>query len=105
MHLVRVEWLIDAIYIHKRMKEEDYQIRSFRSKISSGTSLEERQTSFMSMGFNSNSFHSIGMNGMSIALNSRKSISALKASQKSSGKGQGSSNHKHPKEVRVLRKY
>ena len=100
---MRVEWLIDAIYIHKRMKEEDYQIRSFRSKISSGSSLEERQASFMSLGFNSNSFQSIGMAGMSMPLNSRKSISALKASQKSSGKG--SSNHKHPKEVRVLRKY
>lgn len=30
LQVVRVEWLIDSIYIHKKMREEDYQIRSFK---------------------------------------------------------------------------
>jgi hypothetical protein len=38
--LVRVEWLIDSIYLNKRMKEEDYLIRSFKSRINSTLHLE-----------------------------------------------------------------
>lgn len=30
MFVLRVEWLIDSVYIHKRMMEEEYQIRSFQ---------------------------------------------------------------------------
>ena len=96
MHLVRVEWLIDSIYIHKRMKEEDYQIRSFRNKVNSSNSLEERQNSIMN---NSLSFHSLPFNSTNnapLSLNSRKSISAINSQN---------SQSKTPKELKVLKKY
>lgn len=35
--LVRVEWLIDSIYLNKRMSEEDYFIRSFKARNNSNT--------------------------------------------------------------------
>lgn len=75
VHILRVEWLIDSIYIHKRMKEEDYQIRSFRSPNVSSSSLDEKQNSLM---LNSISFHSLGGNSVPVQLNNRKSISALR---------------------------
>ena len=40
VHVVRVEWLTDSIYIHKRMREEDYYIRSFKFKTESSNSLD-----------------------------------------------------------------
>lgn len=80
--LVRVEWLIDSIYIHKRMKEEDYFIRSFKNKDST-MHFEEKQNNTY---FNSMSHHSFGVNrdSMPTMLNNRKSISvsAVKANQK-----------------------
>jgi hypothetical protein len=56
------------------MSEEDYFIRSFRSKVNSNLQLEERQNM---MNFNSMSYSSFGAFGMSLpsALNNRKSIS------------------------------
>lgn len=35
--LVRVEWLIDSIYLNKRMSEEDYFIRSFKPRANSNS--------------------------------------------------------------------
>ena len=29
-HILRIEWLLDAIYFGRRMAEEDYLIRSFK---------------------------------------------------------------------------
>lgn len=30
--VVRVDWIIDCIYLNRRIREEDYEIRSFKSK-------------------------------------------------------------------------
>ena len=96
VHVLRVEWLIDSIYIHKKMKEEDYQIRSFKGRIQSSTNLEEKQNFANSM-----SFHSMGISTLPAALSSRKSISAINSSQTASSKLQ----HSHNKEIKVLKKY
>jgi hypothetical protein len=65
--LVRVEWLIDSIYLNKRMREEDYFIRSFRPRASSSLTLEDNTNHQ-----NSTSFNSFGA---SLPLLPRKSIS------------------------------
>jgi len=31
IYILRVEWLIDSIYLHKKMTETDYFIRSYKS--------------------------------------------------------------------------
>lgn len=57
------------------MKEEDYFIRAYKSKLSNTLHLEERQNN---MNFSSMTFNSFGTFGMSMpALNNRKSISAI----------------------------
>ena len=57
------------------MKEEDYIIRSFRSKLSSTLHLEETQNN---MNFNSMTYNSFGFGtSVPIALNNRKSISVV----------------------------
>lgn len=73
IYVLRVDWLIDSIYIHKKMKEEDYQIRTFKSVVASSTSLEDKQNS---MAGNSISYNSLDINrAMDMSLVSRKSIS------------------------------
>lgn len=66
--IVRVEWLIDSIYLNKRMREEDYFIRSFKAKASSTLQLDDYTNNQ-----NSTSFNSFG--GSLPTLLHRKSIS------------------------------
>ncbi len=74
-NIVRVEWLIDSIYINRKMKEEDYFIRAYKSKLGSTLHLEERPNN---MNYNSMTFNSLGTFGMNMpVLNNRKSISAI----------------------------
>lgn len=72
-NIVRTEWLIDSIYINRKMKEEDYLIRAYKTKLSSTLHLEERPNS---INFNSMTYNSFGTLNMP-ALNNRKSISAV----------------------------
>lgn len=65
--ILRVEWLIDSIYLNKRMREEDYFIRSFKAK---GSTL---QLDDYTNNQNSTSFNSFG--GSLPTLLHRKSIS------------------------------
>ena len=67
MSVVRVEWLIDSIYIHKKMKEEDYFIRSFKSKIDNVIHLDDR--------YNSMTYNSYGMASVPTLLHNRRTIS------------------------------
>ena len=75
--ILRVEWLIDSIYLNKRMREEDYFIRSFKAKTSGTLQLDD-----FTNNQNSTSFNSFG--GSLPTLQFRKSISvaALSSAQK-----------------------
>lgn len=66
--ILRVEWLIDSIYLNKRMREEDYFIRSFKAKTSGTLQLDD-----FTNNQNSTSFNSFG--GSLPTLIHRKSIS------------------------------
>lgn len=50
--VLRVEWLVDSIYLSKRMREEDYFIRSYKGKAGPGQ-LEEQGNNQNSTSFNS----------------------------------------------------
>ena len=65
VYLVRVEWLIDSVYLNKRMSEEDYFIRSFRPKVPHTT---------LPLDDNTNHQNSMSLNA-SLPLMPRKSIS------------------------------
>jgi hypothetical protein len=59
-----VEWLIDSVYLNKRMSEEDYFIRSFKPRVPTSAALED----------NTNHQNSTSLNASLPAL-PRKSIS------------------------------
>jgi hypothetical protein len=86
VHVLRVEWLIDTIYLNKRMKEEDYFIRSFKSRINSSLHFEDRT-------INNNNSLSLHSQPSLPAFPARKSISMTAHLQLK------------PKEVKVVRKY
>lgn len=75
INIVRVVWLIDCIFLYKRLEEEDYVIRQFESKYTKETS-ELDLNRVHSASFNTNPLQllkSTSRNSISITIEKYKS--------------------------------